>query len=330
VAATIATVALSLPAQEVYDYCKISEQSSLVDRALGNEEVVWSEITLGDKEGIRKQKIALEDILTYPKEEKINPCPPGGTVRIMLMPVGFEEIEIQESMEYAIKYLQSAYEGFKLDFVYVNKNIPIGIKNIERYSIISDNEELNLLDEKMNDILPTDKYIFVINSIEHMGSGSTGHAVLTYHKNELPPAQPLYRFIHEVAHMLGLGDGYRRYYPEGRRNGTELFVNKEKLDTNVKKGMELFGVKVGAIENATCQGNKIYRMYPDAWSIMRYSIADPDIVSMLEDNKSIFNPLQKYIMRDNIEHYIQNTPHCKKDFIDKAKEFIADMSYQAN
>ena len=100
---------------------------------------------------------------------------------------------------------------------------------------------------------------------------------------------------HETAHLLGLGDGYKGFYPDGYLPDSELFY-LDGMPRMLSDALPKLKSMPPLYEVGTCNGRKLYTFYERSNNVM--SDYHPQGPNSWGD--SFFTPLQIQIMNDYI------------------------------
>lgn len=209
---------------------------------------------------------------------------------VVIVPVDYSENEIGQ-VELFSRKLLNIFEGVNIDLSYVEQSIPIGIEHINRHAEFMDLEEINALMESIRDIQEADAIIFGVNTDSYLGTSYGTYSIVS----TSDPA--VFRILtHELAHSLGLGDGYPRFYPEGEIPSTELFYI-DYISRDMETALDQLETLPPLYEVGTCNGRKIYTFYESSNNIMGdYYPTGPN-----SWGEGVFTPLQIIIMNNYIE-----------------------------
>ena len=274
-----------------FDYCKITKDSDAVDKILATKLVPDNILFEGDLEAIEQLEINLEDIVHADIENiTFDRLAIPETYNIIFVPIGYEnEDKIEKRMEGIIDVVDSAYQGVSVDFSYLKFSVPVGVGNIERLPLILDYNEPNTLLDKIQMEYPAHTMMFVVNSNIHLGSAGR-YGIMSGES-----MHPAYLSIHEAGHLLGLGDGYKRYYGKSRINGTELFTDIKKVSPITKRAYDLLLPDIVEVDGV-CNGKQVHSFYENGTDIMDRFYSNYEVLRWVKNDQPLFNDMQIVIM----------------------------------
>jgi len=197
------------------------------------------------------------------------------------------EVELSE----IISGLEVNFAGVRVDFAYVQSPLNLNLEHVDQVVDFSNPKDLESLLAKIRRVHPVDSVAVAIYTPLYLGTSDTkSFALLTgSDPNSLTIAS------HEIAHLLGLGDGYRDYYPDGFLPNSELFYldGMPRILSDTLPKLESIPPMY---EVGTCNGRKLYTFYERANNIM--SDHNPQGPNSWGD--SLFTPLQIEVMNNFI------------------------------
>ena len=273
---------------ESYDYCTITESSGSVDRLMAGENVKKETIFEGYPEAIKYFELSKENI-RFPARKGY---------KILLVPVGYNEPnELDRSLGYLASILTDAFRGVNVEFSYLDISMPIGIERIGRWVSVINENELKELKDIIKKSYPVDGIVLALNNSELMGAGGN-YPVFSGETGET-----LYLAIHEVGHHLGLGDGYKRYYDPEELTGSELFLFRDQLNYWTNEAHNKVKPPIKFTGNY-CVCLPVYTFYGDV-NIMNKYYSNQEVLQLLKNGESPFNPLQIEIMNGKIKEVLK-------------------------
>lgn len=273
-------------AGEPYDYCLLTEESNTIDRIMAWEEVPFTVLYDGNREALRSLELSADDIVN-----------PGDSLyRFLLVPVGYSEPELfQERLEYFSGFLSRAFQGIPVSFPYLNQSVPLGISHADRYVVLSDPREADILREHLEPIFPVQGMAFVFHTpdtvpFSAMGSSDQRYTVFAGDLPQAPSAA-----IHEIGHYFGLGDGYNRFYQPSELPGSELFSSVDTLPALLRDAYDAVQPSLYWTGNF-CRDQPILTFYRPGRDVMDRTFSTTELEHLLMAGESPFNRLQREIM----------------------------------
>lgn len=270
---SFSSVSYDYPGPVPYDYCKLGDNPSEVDKYLAEKSVPRVTVYKGDIERIKA--LPLENLGQPDKYE------------ILLVPVGYTQVK-EDQMKNIAGSLTKAYKDIGVQFLYLNISVPVGIERLEQVAFLSNEKEAEIILKKTG----VDMTAYVINTDEYMGGGGRFPKFAGNHN------ATAYLSTHEIAHGLSLNDGYERFYGEKRLNGSELFLSIDGLRPSIKKAYEKIKPPVISTGNV-CEKRPVFTFYSYG-DVMDSFYWDSEFKKKMEDNWSPFNPLQIEIMNSYV------------------------------
>jgi hypothetical protein len=275
--------------KEPFDYCKLTVRGK-------KEKVTMYE---SDFDEINSLEVKLKDIKLIDKgNQLLKRLKKPAEYNIILVPVGYDgenkKAMIKERMTQLIDTLDVAFIDIPVDFTYLNESVPIGINREGRRPAITNRAEADIVLSQINKVYPAHNIIFVTASQRQMGV-AWKYAIIG---GESPNHS--YSAVHEAGHLLDLDDGYKKYYGKSGINGTELVIDTNKLPSRAKKAYEITNPQL-ELAPGVCGTEKVYSFYESGTDIMDRFFKEEEVNEWLENEKSLFNPMQKIIMKLYVE-----------------------------
>lgn len=279
--ALLAPIGMWPPQGRAYDYCATPAAHAVVDRYRA------------DPSSVKLEPFAL------PKQaDSISPPKDFGRItlvgssrssheewRVILVPVGYPAKQIDERMHDLAGKLRSAFRSTgPIRFGYVFPSVDLAFSHVDRL-LVADAAHIKRFWEQSLRLVEADALIFVLNSDQYVA----GAYVLERYAIVAGQADlNAYLIVHETAHLLGLDDGYDRYYGASELPGTELFFDVDSLPGYAAEAYRHVRPK---IERAGICGDKsVYRFVGSRDTVMARG--------------SSFNNVQRFILRRTIQDRI--------------------------
>jgi len=299
------------PPEESFEYCKTNEDSDEVSRYIAGDSniqpTILSPRDFHQNESVKEvpiqENLQTIDNLVLTKQSiiPVTSSNPTDRYQLLVVGVGYTDGYLDDLSENAT-LLAEIFSGMDIvDISYLNTPYVLSISHVQRYSFLSNDKDGDSLMTKVNEIMPIDGILIVLNSKKYLGGKKNKYPVVVSYNNGL------YLPIHELAHLFGLSDAENRYYIDSDFGGSELFRNSDELEHNVSRAVRVINPPIGDTGNV-CDGKKVYRFYPGEFNIMGPLISDPIILNRLQRGLPLFNPLQQQIMRYFIADTITNRP----------------------
>lgn len=294
--------------REPFEYCQLGQTAGLAEKAQAGTPIPSQPVELGTIPTEAQNRP--EDINKPTSEPTTQPTSGleswqvetvdignfrNNNFHLVTIGVGFTEEENRVELTKLISELQIVFAKVKIDFAYVKKPLLVDLGHIDQKVDFTNSNDYEKLLAKIRQVHPADGFILGLKTPLLLGTAVSGRRRYTIFTAS-DPIFGLYLEIHELGHILNLGDGYKRYYPPGYLPNSELFY----LD-----GMPWYlSNAIGKLESipplyemGTCNGRKIYTFYETSNNIMgQYNPQTPN-----PWGNSIFTPLQIQIMNDFIQ-----------------------------
>lgn len=280
------------------DMCKLIETSNQVDRRNAGEQVPAETIFPQRDRELTQLKISLADFINFvpefaktDKQIKVTP---------VVLPVGYDRpLDLQPILD----LVNRLYRPYGVDFVLLNKSVPLGINAVERFAFLTDVSEIAQVMKKINDIsnelflLPP---LVLFNEKRYMGSGGFRAAVAAG-GNE----KSAYLSAHELGHsVFWLGDEYPRFYTASNIWGhTTMFTTTKSSGITWLKEL-IPDLPAETPIGKTCDGFPVYGFYNDTPNLMKnLQPTNQEMAEMLKKGTPFFNPIQESIIKNAVAYY---------------------------
>jgi len=281
------------PNASAWDYCKsITHESSSVDQAIAGTQIppkiIYPDIS---KEIVSSFNINSSEIIISGTQDQ-------NKLNFILFPLGYDNEELAVRMSQISDVLKLVFKGVNVDFVYLNKSVPLGVQSVDRLATLIDGAKFDQILNKAQVAASVDKGLVVFKYPEHMGSCC-------------PPiisgngAFSLATITHEVAHRLNLYDGYQKQFLPEEFPNEEVFTRVELLQPAVRRAYEKHKPQIVPTGNV-CNGENVYRFSfgqdYDQNDVMRHIILrDEEFLNRVRQARPFFNPLQVDVMNEYIK-----------------------------
>lgn len=253
---------------------------------MAREAVPFTVLYKGDREALRSLELSANNIVN----------PGDSPYRFLLVPVGYNEPALlRERMDYFSDLLGRAFQDVPVSFPYLDQSVPLGISHADRYAVLSDSREADILRERLDNIFPVRGMAVVFHtpasfSFSIMGSSNQKDTLFA---GDL--SQALSAAVHEIGHYFGLGDGYNRFYQPSELPGTELFSSFDALPSLIQEAYYQIQPPIYGTGNF-CRDQPIFTFYQPGTDIMDRTFPTMDLEQLLAAGGSPFNPLQRELM----------------------------------
>jgi hypothetical protein len=211
---------------------------------------------------------------------------------IVVIGVGYADgVQNEAGLREIISGLEVNFARVRIDFAFVQSPLNLNLEHADQSVDFSNPKDLESLLAKIRKVHPVDGVAVAIDTPLFLGTSDAKYfAMLTgSDPNSLTIAS------HEISHLLGLGDGYRAYYPDGYLPNGELFY-LDGMPRILSDALPKLGSIPPMYEVGTCNGRKLYTFYERAGNIM--SDYNPQGPNSWGD--SLFTPLQIEVMNNFI------------------------------
>ncbi|KKT49594.1 MAG: hypothetical protein UW41_C0004G0015 [Candidatus Collierbacteria bacterium GW2011_GWC2_44_18] len=235
--------------------------------------------TTPSMEGIRLQAVITDDFN-------------GDNYHVVIVGVGYSEEEIATEFVSIIGGLKSNFRDVKVDFTYILQPVDVSFDSQGPRITFTRDEDRLILTERIKAIYPADSIVVAVKTNLIAGSSYNHENILILTTNN-PGA--VFIATHEIAHQLGLGDGYKTFYFPRELPNSELFYLDEMPDYLVQALNER-GVTPPMYIAGTCNGRVLYTFYETKNNIMGNYAPE----GRNPWGESWFTPIQLQIMNDKI------------------------------
>jgi hypothetical protein len=208
---------------------------------------------------------------------------------LVVIGVGYTKGENESKLRTIISQLEANFKGVRVDFAYVRSPLNLNLKHIETWVNFSNGEDFGKLMAKIKKVYPVDSVVISIDTPSGIGTSDAWHWAMVTGTD--PPS--ILWASHEIGHLLGLGDGYKAYYPERFIPNSELFYLDE-MPRILSDALSKLKSIPPIYEVGTCNGRKLYTFYERSNNIM--SDYNPQGPNSWGD--SLFTPLQIQVMNN--------------------------------
>jgi len=205
--------------------------------------------------------------------------------------VGYPESENETKLLAIISGLENNFTGVNIDFAFVRNPVNLNLDHTEQAVNFSSNSDIDKILAKIRKVHPVDGIVLALDTPEFLGTSDTRQWAM------LTGTDPNAVLIgsHEIGHLLGLGDGYESYYPNGYLPNSELFYSGS-MPKILSDSLPKLKTLPPLYEVGTCNGNNVYTFYERSNNIMSdYNPQGPN-----PWGPSVFTPLQILEMNDFI------------------------------
>ena len=297
-----------------FEYCVLQEDSGLANQINAGTPVPMQPVYLGPTPTVQVQTEpqatdtpepgptpTFEPTATQPVYDELNGwqvevADMGGfkedNFHMVIIGVGYtDEAQNEAKLREIISSLKVNFMEVTVDFAYVKSPLNLNLLHADQAVDFANSRDLGKLLAKIRDVYPVDSVLIAIETPSFLGTSDNRHfAVLTgSDPNSLNVAS------HETAHLLGLGDGYRAYYPERILPNSELFY-LDSMPRILSDALAKLDSTPPMYEVGTCNGRKLYTFYER--SNNRMSDYNPQGPNSWGD--SLFTPLQIQVMNNFI------------------------------
>lgn len=231
-----------------------------------------------------------------------------GATNVLLVPVGYEDIERKLRMKSHLSRLEKVYKGVDIGISYIDKPVPISIKeqNGKVYydpDINSNELRILLARVKQQTGLDFDAIAVLVNSPlkpQKVSWSMRGLNPFSYIFPETLGGD--FILAHEIGHLVGLDDGYFTNIPQDYLAvNTEFTIDPtrsegtvHKIWSNLDKQKRPPIVPTGAI----CQGYIVYRYRPDGVNLMGDTLHNDPYRDILNAGSAdiLLTPFQKMVI----------------------------------
>jgi len=214
---------------------------------------------------------------------------------VVIVGVGYQPNINQYTMIETIMGLNRNFSQVRIDFAYAKNSIMAKLQGVEQNAQLSKGDSETLI-KKIRSMAPADIVVLLVNTNQGLGVTLRRNDGMNYIVITGEVTDTVFDASHEIAHGLGLSDGYNEYIPN-QIPGSELFY-LDSMPTFLVKALEKMGTVPPIYEDGTCEGKKLYRFYPKQGNIM--ATYQPEGPYPWGDN--IFTPLQVVIMNDFVQN----------------------------
>jgi hypothetical protein len=215
---------------------------------------------------------------------------------IVVVGTGFKTPEENEAkLRGIISGLETNFKGVNIDFVYIRNPVDINLKHADQVVNFSDEKDFGKLLTRIKSVYPADGVAIAVETSTYLGASNT----LEYSLFTATDPNVIGDASHEIGHLLGMGDGYMRYYKPGELPDSELFYSDDMPDDMpriLSDALKKLGTVPPIHEAGTCKGRKLYQFYESSNNI--YGNYNPQGPNPWGD--TFFTPLQIIEMNDYI------------------------------
>jgi len=200
-----------------YDYCAVPSEDKLVNRWFADHHSVSAQPLAIDRvsktflPGHTPDRIVMRRTTALDRDH----------FNVLLVPVGYGPDQVDAVMTDVLDRLDTTFGSLgEVRFGYAYPSVSMAFAHIEQLVVV-DGAQADQM-QRIEDLLGVDALVFVINTTEHLGTAYGQHAIA---------GGPKMRdtIVHEMGHVFGLDDGYRRYYGAQSLPSTELFFDVSSL-----------------------------------------------------------------------------------------------------
>ena len=290
--------------EDPYDYCIISDDSSDRDKARAAGGARPKGLFDGSLDSIDSLVLSPENMVSSGKNN------PSSRYQVMVVGVGYEDDSLQKDLGDTIDHFERVFQNFNIDFSYLNVPAPITIVTVKNTIRLPNNDEADLLFSKLNEIITIDRLMFILNTSKYGGSADLSSLKSTTGVTDIYPMvagqfKKSRTRTHELAHSMGLSDGYNRFYKEDSFGGSELFRYPHELYYPVIRSLLGVNPEIGSTGN-TCNGEPAFNFYPNHFNIMGPNQPNEEYLGRVNQGLPVFNPLQAQMMKDTIKETLAN------------------------
>jgi len=211
---------------------------------------------------------------------------------IVVVGTGFKTPEENEAkLRGIISGLGNNFKGVNIDFAYIRNPVNINLKHADQAVIFSDETDFGKLLAKIKSVYPADGVAIAVETSAFLGTSNP----LEYSLFTASDPNAIVDATHEIGHLLGMGDGYMRYYAPGELPDSELFYQDD-MPRILSDALKKLGTVPPMYEAGTCNGKKLYQFYKSSNNI--YGNYNPQGPNPWGD--TFFTPLQIIEMNDYI------------------------------
>lgn len=223
-------------------------------------------------------------------------------LRVVLVPIGYAHQKLSSEMEQLVTVARAAFAGVpELSFAYVYPAYNMSFFHVERLVILDGPMYYQLMTGPFVSLAQADGVIFILNTKEYVASAGRDAEHRPWAVASGKDGFSRYSLIHEIGHMLGLGDGYSRYYRSAELPGTELFYGQGRWPPYIGEIYTSLAEPPAVVYAGRCGQESIYRFHGSSQTVMA---ADPTLDN--EFNASgAFSEIQKRVMNRFIRNYLE-------------------------
>ena len=285
-----------------FDHCQpVTEDSSNVAKAIQesiNRSIVNPETPPPEGFTNRSPVIKIEDISKDLRNSHETHA------QALLIPVGYQEDEVDEQFRKFRVYLDRVFEDTDIQFPYLKKPQEIEIDPIDQLAMFKDRDSAEDLVRSIRKVHPVDIAVFVLNSPVHMG----GYHGARFGRGDLAIASgnsiyTKYGLAHEIMHGLGLEDGNRAENLGHVIPSEALFFDEYSLPPRARESYERIRppiVRAGGVCTVEGVQRPLYTFYNarvQRYNLMKSGpIEDDAIDQKLSRREKLFDPVQAEIM----------------------------------
>lgn len=213
---------------------------------------------------------------------------------VVFVGLGYPIEETQQILTSTILEVYGNFAEIQVDFAYAKNPILASLSGVGVQAQLSGKDSKTLI-RKVREMAPADILVIVVNTdrdlgVTRFGTDGMNYIVLTGQRWDT-----WYAVTHEIAHGLGLNDGYNDHL-EDQIPGSELFFADE-MPKYLSRAINELGYTPPVYEVGTCKGRKLFRFWPQQGNIMSsYAPQGP-----FPWGSNAFTPLQVVIMNQYVE-----------------------------
>jgi hypothetical protein len=210
---------------------------------------------------------------------------------IVVVGVGYTDTENEPYLKSLVSQIEVNFTKVHVDFAYVKSPLMMNLKHVATAVEFSNNADLSTLMNKIRKVHPIDSIVIAVKTALDLGNSDLQYYAIATGNG---PDTAIWT-SHEIAHLLGLGDGYKAYYSPKALPGTELFYIDE-MPRLLSDALTKLGKAPPMYEVGDCNGRKVYQFYEYENNLM----AGNTPVKANSWGDTLFTPLQIIEMNDYI------------------------------
>lgn len=213
---------------------------------------------------------------------------------VVFVGMGYPIEETQQILTSTILEVYGNFAEVQVDFAYAKNPILASLSGVSVAAQLSEKDSKTLI-RKVREMAPADILVIVVNTDRDLGVTRLGMDGMNYIVLTGQRWDTWYAVTHEIAHGLGLNDGYNDYL-EDQIPGSELFFADE-MPKYLSRAIDELGYTPPVYEVGTCKGRKLFRFWPQQGNIMSsYAPQGP-----FPWGSNVFTPLQVVIMNNYVD-----------------------------